>query len=174
MAEATRKTKKAPAKAGDKKIKPVKKPAKAESIEQTVIRLTKEAGKKAEAQDFSGAIKKLDEVLTLVPGLREALNYKGMMLVGIGENEKAIEVFDEVLMLFPDDKEALNNKGISLYGLGKEKEALESIEKAISVDRRYSDALLNKALILYELGHIEESQTFFTRARTLEVMRGGE
>lgn len=134
------------------------------------VKLFKEAVLKSESCDFNETIRMLDAILAIDPEYRDAINYKGMMLVGTGENRKAIECFDEILKRNPADKEALNNKGIALYGLGENDEALRCIDAALALDRRYPDALMNKAVILHSLGKDEEAQKYLARARAFETM----
>jgi tetratricopeptide (TPR) repeat protein len=122
--------------------------------------------------DYAGVIGLLDKILAIDPGNRDALNYKGMMLLGTSEHRKAIKCFDAILKASPADKEVLNNKGIALYGMGKAEEALKYIDKAIELDRRFPDALMNKAVILHDLGRSEEAQKFIMRARALDTIKG--
>ena len=122
--------------------------------------------------DIAGAIKLIDRILALEPDNRNALNYKGMMLLGQGEHKKADSCFSAILKKNPADKEALNNKAIALYGQGKSKEALKYVDKAIELDRRYADALMNKAVILHDLGQLAEAHKFLVRARALGNIQG--
>lgn len=122
--------------------------------------------------DFAGTIDLLDRILAIEPENRNALNYKGMMMLGMSEHKKAIKCFDTLLKINPADKEVLNNKAIALYGLGKYDEALKYIDQAIALDRRYPDALMNKAIILHGMGKSEEAKKFIMRARALDTING--
>ncbi|HMK47084.1 MAG TPA: tetratricopeptide repeat protein [Methanocella sp.] len=122
--------------------------------------------------DYEGVIRLLDIVLAIDPKNRDALNYKGIMYIGCGDNEKAIGYFDQTLSGNPADKEVLNNKGIALYGIGKDKEALEYVDKAIELDRRYSDALMNKAVILHGMGKDKEAEQLMAKARAFYTVNG--
>lgn len=121
---------------------------------------------------FNDVIKYLDTVISIDPTHRDAINYKGMMLVGCGRNADAIEYFDRIIKMNPADKEALNNKGIALYGLGKDAEALKCVESAIALDKRYGDAFMNKAVILNSMGKTEDAKVCLARANALYAILG--
>lgn len=137
--------------------------------EKDIMKMFENAVTNSESYDFEGTIRMLDSIIELAPEFRDAINYKGMMYVGAGENLKAIKCFDDALKIDPSDKEALNNKGIALYGIGKDEEALACIEKAIQIDRRYPDALMNKAVILHAMGREEEARKYVMRAQAIEA-----
>ena len=125
-------------------------------------------GEAGQTFDYGDVIGLLDRILAIEPGNRNALNIKGMMLMGMGENDKALACYKAILKANPADKEALNNAGIAMFGLGKVPEALKYVDKAIELDRRYPDALMNKAVILHGLGRTEEARTFMMRAQALD------
>lgn len=122
--------------------------------------------------DYAGTIKLLDTILTIDQGNRNALNYKGMMLIGLGNNADAIKCFNQILKDNPADKECLNNKGIALYGSGKDKEALKYVDMAINLDRRYADAIMNKAVILDSMGMHDEAANLAAKARAIATING--
>ncbi len=123
-------------------------------------------------EQFSNIIRRLDAIIAIDPEYRDAINYKGMMLVGCGNNKEGVECFDAILKINPADKEALNNKGIALYGLGKDKEALKCVNSAIALDKRYPDAYMNKAVILHAIGEFEEADRCIRKARALDIIVG--
>jgi tetratricopeptide (TPR) repeat protein len=125
-------------------------------------------GEAAMSFDYGGVIGLLDQILAIEPGNRNALIYKGLMLMGLPEQAKALECFNAILKANPGDSEALNNKAIVLYGMGKAKEAMTYVDKALEIDKRYGDALMNKAVMLYEQGQIEEARKFIARANTCD------
>jgi tetratricopeptide (TPR) repeat protein len=125
-------------------------------------------GEAALTFDYSGVISLLDQILAIEPGNRNALIYKGVMLMGQQEQAKALECFNAILKANPGDSEALNNKAIVLYGMGKAKEAMTYVDKALEIDKRYADALMNKAVMLYEQGKVEEARKFLARANTCD------
>jgi tetratricopeptide (TPR) repeat protein len=123
-------------------------------------------------EHFNKVIGLLDAIISIDPGYRDAVNYKGMMLYGCGNISEAVKCFDAILKLNPADKEALNNKGISLYGLGRDEDALKCVEAAIAIDRRYADAYMNKAVIMHGLGKIEEADKAIKKAKALDAIVG--
>jgi tetratricopeptide (TPR) repeat protein len=127
-----------------------------------------EPGDAALTFDYGGVIGLLDQILAIEPGSRNALIYKGVMLMGLQEQAKAMECFNAILKANPGDSEALNNKAIVLYGMGKAMEAMIYVDKAIEIDKRYGDALMNKAVMLYEQGHIDEARKFIARANACD------
>jgi tetratricopeptide (TPR) repeat protein len=127
-----------------------------------------EPGDAALTFDYRGVIGLLDQILAIEPGNRNALIYKGLMFMGLQEQDKALECFNVILKANPGDSEALNNKAIVLYGMGKAKEAMIYVDKALEIDKRYADALMNKAVMLYEQGQIEEARKFLARANACD------
>jgi tetratricopeptide (TPR) repeat protein len=127
-----------------------------------------EPGDAALTFDYNGVIGLLDQILAIEPVNRNALIYKGVMLMGLQEQAKALECFNAILKTNPGDSEALNNKAIVLYGMGKAKEAMTYVDKALEIDKRYGDALMNKAVMLYEQGQVEEARKFIARANTCD------
>jgi tetratricopeptide (TPR) repeat protein len=125
-------------------------------------------GDAAQTFDYGSVIGLLDQILAIEPGNRNALIYKGVMLMGMQEQAKALECFNAILKANPGDSEALNNKAIVLYGMGKVKEAMIYVDKALEIDKRYGDALMNKAVMLYEQGQIDEARKFVARANTCD------
>ena len=169
--------------AGAKKASPVKKSAK--SGKADLDRMFREAVAQNEEfqinesddydiaiEHFNKIMRRLEAILAIDPAYRDALNYKGMMLVGCGSNGEAVECFDAILKSNPADKEALNNKGIALYGLGRDEDALKCINGAIALDNRYPDAYMNKAVILHALGRYEEADKVVRKAKMLDVITG--
>lgn len=132
--------------------------------------LFKEAVARSESLDFAGTLQLLEAILKIDPENKDALNYKGMMLVGMNEYADAIKCFDRLIKLNPGDKEALNNKAIALHYLGREGDALKCVDSAIALDKRYPDAYINKAVILNAMGHIEESKAVLAKGRALEAV----
>lgn len=170
-------------KAGEKKMPAVKKTAKTgkadldrmfrEAVAQNEeFRITEADDYDIAIEHFNKIMRRLEAILAIDPAYRDAINYKGMMLVGCGSNAEAIECFEAILKSNPADKEALNNKGIALYGLGRDEEALKCIDGAIALDGRYPDAYMNKAVILHALGRYEEADKVVRRARMLDVITG--
>jgi tetratricopeptide (TPR) repeat protein len=125
-------------------------------------------GDAGQAFDYVGIIGLLDQIIAIEPGNRNALNYKGIMLMGMQEQEKSLECFNAILKSNPGDSEALNNKAIALYGLGRASEAMTYVDKAIEIDKRYADALMNKAVMLHDLGQTEEARKYLARANACD------
>lgn len=118
--------------------------------------------------DYGAVIGLLDQLLAIEPGHRNALMYKGIMLMGLDERAKALECYNTILKANPGDSEALNNKAIVLYGMGKAKEAMTYVDKALEIDKRYADALMNKAVMLYDQGLVDEARKYLARANACD------
>ncbi len=125
-------------------------------------------GNAGETFDYAGIVALLDQVLAIEPDNRNALIFKGLMFMGLGNPEKALECFNAILKANPGDSEALNNKAIALYGMGKLDEAMKYVDKAIEIDKRYADALMNKAVMLYDQGKLEEARKYVARANACD------
>ncbi len=133
--------------------------------------MCEDPGDASESFDYAGVIGLLDQIMVIEPGNRNALNFKGIMYMGMQEQKKAIECFNAILKANPGDSEALNNKAIALYGLGKAKEAMKYVDKALELDKRYGDALMNKAVMLYDMGKSEEARVYLARANACDTLR---
>jgi tetratricopeptide (TPR) repeat protein len=127
-----------------------------------------QSGDAAESFDYHAVILLLDRILAIEPGNRNALIYKGIMLMGLDERTKALDCFNAILKANPGDTEALNNKAIVLYGMGKIAEAMTYVDKALEIDKRYPDALMNKAVMLHNQGKIEEARKYVARANACD------
>jgi tetratricopeptide (TPR) repeat protein len=174
MATIKKVTKKAPAKKTTvkKMSKPAIKAKKApmQAGRESIDKLFEEAVARSESLDFNGTIQMLDAILEIEPQNKDAINYKGMMLVGMDEHKQAIKYFDQLIKMNPSDKEALNNKAIALHYLGREADALKCVNAAIALDKRYPDAYINKAVILNSMGKVEESKAALAKGRALEAI----
>ena len=137
---------------------------------ESVDGLFKEAVARSESLDFAGTIRLLETILKIDPENKDALNYMGMMLVGMDEYAEAVKYFNRLIKMNPGDKEALNNKAIALHYLGREGDALKCVDSAIALDKRYPDAYINKAVILHSMGKVEESKAVLAKGRALEAV----
>ena len=132
--------------------------------------LFKEAVARSESLDFAGTIQLLETILKIAPDNMDALNYMGMMLIGMDKYAEGIKYFNRVIKMNPGDKEALNNKAIALHYLGRDGDALKCVDSAIALDKRYPDAFINKAVILHAMGKVEESKAILAKGRALEAI----
>jgi tetratricopeptide (TPR) repeat protein len=139
-----------------------------EVLERMRVLSADDPGDSAESFDYRAVIILLDRILAIESGNRNALIYKGIMLMGLDERAKALECFNAILKANPGDSEALNNKAIVLYGMGKTKEAMTYVDKALEIDKRYADALMNKAVMLHALGQVEEARKYVARANACD------
>ena len=137
---------------------------------QNLDSLFKEAVARSESLDFAGTIQLLETILKLAPDNKDAINYMGMMLIGMDEYAEGIKYFNKLIKMNPGDKEALNNKAIALHYLGRAGEALKCVDSAIALDKRYPDAYINKAVILHGMGKVEESKAILAKGRALEAV----
>jgi tetratricopeptide (TPR) repeat protein len=165
---------------GSKAASPGSTSRKADSGKQSVDLLFREVGVRmsdlgkddpgdaGETFDYNGVIGLLDQILAIEPGNRNALMYKGIMLMGMHDQNKALECFNAIIKANPGDSEALNNKAIALYGLGKQEEAMTYVDKALEIDKRYADALMNKAVMLFDQGKLDEARKYIARANACD------
>jgi len=86
-----------------------------------------------------------------------ALSNKGIALLELGENDKAIEEYDKAIKIDPNNVVIYSNKGIALKNLGKYEEAIQEYDKALAIDPNYARAWYNKSCDLAPMGNIDDS-----------------
>ena len=114
----------------------------------------------------------LAEVVKLEPHHPVGLNRYGLLLMRMGEVEKAVEVFETLLL--SEEKHlkgvALGNLGLVYADLGEVERAIEYHEQALSIHREVKNrqgegnALGNLGLAYYRLGEVERAIEYHEQA----------
>ncbi len=107
--------------------------------------------------DFSEALKYLEEALSITPKNRNVLMNKGFVLIKIKNYNEAIKCFDKVLKVNSEDKFALNNKGLCLKKLYRDKGAMIYFKKAAEIDPSFISARDNIGLLLEKRHRFDEA-----------------
>lgn len=116
------------------------------------------------AKDFFAAATTFGKAFLLKPDYHEALNNKGIALIGLGQYDDAITTYDQALTLKPDFPDPLNNKGIALSALGQSEAAIAAYDKALTINPDSHEVLCNKGIALRNLGQYEDAITCFDAA----------
>lgn len=104
----------------------------------------RDAIKKLEKKDTSGAVKHLERAVSIAPHYSEAWNRLGTISFVSREYGKAEKYFKKALEHDPDSFSPVVNMGAALYALGRIEESLVYNKKAVSLDPR--DPLANSQL----------------------------
>ncbi|MDD1727518.1 MAG: tetratricopeptide repeat protein [Methanospirillum sp.] len=104
------------------------------------------------------ALKSYDEAITIEPEPR-VWNSKGMALMQLGQDDKAVEAFDSGLKLDETLAVLWFNKAGALYNLGKFTEASEAVEKALALDSSYEAAINLKEQLAGKEGSSADNST---------------
>ena len=98
-----------------------------------------------DAQNYYNRVLKID------PNHTDANNNLGIILQGLGENQKAKECFEKVIEINPNYSSAHNNLGIIYKKSSEYQKAISCYEKAIKINPNYLDAHFNLGLIFQKL-----------------------
>lgn len=130
-------------------------------------------------RDYEGAIKDLNQLLSMYPNQTEIAAWGTPVLLLLGkaywqmkEYQMAIDYFDRYIR---EEREASGEdwidvnaflcKGICLYELGKYEEALEAFEKAIKYDGKFPDAYFHAGVTLIKLKENRQACDYFFKAK---------
>jgi tetratricopeptide (TPR) repeat protein len=121
--------------------------------------------------DFTGALKKYDEILSRNDGFYLAYIEKSVTLFTSGKNEECIELCKKALKRFPDSAQNKNiyvNYGSALDVLGKTGDAIDTYAQGM---QRFPDYYLlpfNKGVTEYRLKKYDDAVTDLERSVTLK------
>ena len=117
----------------------------------------------------------LAEVVKLEPHHPVGLNRYGLLLMRMGEVEKAVEVFETLLL--SEEKSlkgvALGNLGVAYADLGEVERAIEYYEQALKISRDIQDrqgeggALGNLGVAYADLGEVERAIEYHEQALSI-------
>jgi tetratricopeptide (TPR) repeat protein len=96
------------------------------------------------------------QVITVLPGHIESLNYLGLIQKKLGNYKAAIEKFNLILMQ-GDSPEIYENIGLCLLQLGEFEKAENYFNKAVLLDQDYVNAYANLASVLQMQGKYEKA-----------------
>ena len=130
-------------------------------------------------RDYEGAIKDLNQLLSMHPNQRSIAAWGTPVLIHLGkaywqmtEYQMAIDYFDryineEIETSGEDwvDVNAFLYKGICFYKLGKYEKALEAFEKGIRFNIKFPEAYFHAGKALLELGRNPQACDYFLKAK---------
>jgi tetratricopeptide (TPR) repeat protein len=122
--------------------------------------------------DFSGALRILDEAITLYPNHAEPFNNKGAILMMMHMYKEALPVLERSVTLNPRNGQAHNNLGWCYRMLGRPEEAVEEFEQAISNGYKHEGVYYNLGLVLLNLGRCQQGIDSFISALRINPMYG--
>jgi tetratricopeptide (TPR) repeat protein len=102
---------------------------------------------KFETDDFKGAIKAFDTLITRNPKNEFAYTYRGAAKVNINDFSAAINDLSEAIKLNSKSYVAYNFRGTAKAGLKNNLEALKDLDYSIKIKFDYSSAYVNRASV---------------------------
>jgi protein O-GlcNAc transferase len=114
------------------------------------------------------ALHDFDQALSLNPGNRLALLYRGNLLIEVGMAANALECYDKLLALAPGFDEAWFRRGKALWLLDRFEDALASYKRALALNPQRFTAAFNSGTVLLKLNRYDEAFATFERAARLE------
>jgi len=118
-------------------------------------------------KDFTGALKRYDEVIALAPSFAGVRINRANLLWQLGRLLEAQRAFDEGIQLNSQDAEAWYNRGSFHYDQKQFRKSFEDLVVATQLDPRDPEKWLNQGLALRELGKPREAILAFERALQL-------
>ncbi|WP_440957076.1 tetratricopeptide repeat protein [Methanosarcina sp. Mfa9] len=120
-------------------------------------------------EEYTKALRDIEEILSFEPKDAYLWNDKGLALYCSGKYYEAIEAFEMSIRIRNATgsgpiAETWNNKGLALYYSGKYIEALDSFEEAIRINPVYAEAWNNKGLAFCELKVYDKALETFENA----------
>lgn len=124
--------------------------------------LTKEIEKCDELYEngkYSALIEKCDEILDENPDTQQAMGYKGIALLFLGQCDDAMEVLERGVELYPENYYLKNNLAMVYYEKGDYETALKLCEEGLKI-KDFDWLCENKYRCLLRLGRFDEAIEF--------------
>ncbi len=114
---------------------------------QTVKELYKKAEKAEKQQNFEAAIDYYYQILAKDTNQREALFYRGLDYLMLGEFDLSILDFDKYIEKDTTNADAYNNRGLAKSYTDKAAEAFDDFRQAIALAPKMEQAYINRAAL---------------------------
>jgi len=136
-----------------------------EALGDAVDMLNMKCERLIDKKDYKEAIKCYDEMVkTFAPAYFMANYKKGLIYLGMGENEKAKECFENALRMSPNNSGMLINLAFCEARMGQKGNARTLIQKAVEKEPNEVIILLLAAILCYELGDKGEGKKYIDSA----------
>jgi type IV pilus assembly protein PilF len=115
---------------------------------------------------YNTALDEVKQALVLKPGMREAINLRGLIYGAMGERGLAEESFKSALSLYPNDADTLHNYGWMLCQERRFPESFQQFDRALAQDsyRAPARTLLSKGVCQARSGQLGEAEKTLLRA----------
>ena len=110
----------------------------------------------ADAGDYAKAQEELTAALRTDPRFVDAGYNLGVVLLAMGDPERAVAILEQVLKARPAEPLSEFALGKAHFDAGRVSEALEHFDRAVDLDPKLEDARFARAVALLELGEREE------------------
>jgi len=110
----------------------------------------------ADAGNYAKAQEELSAALRTDPRFVDAGYNLGVVLLAMGDPERAIVILEQVLKARPGEPLSEFALGKAHFDAGRVSDALEHFDRAVELDPRLEDARFARAVALLELGEREE------------------
>lgn len=133
-----------------------------------------EGAKKAEAQDFPGAIAAYTEALRVDPSFTDALLARANAKLLSGDAKGSLADFDGVLAAQPDNLVARGNRAMARQDAGDLKGALEDADAIVKAKPDDAESYVNRSFVRSALGDSKGAIEDDTKAITLKPDQPGD
>ncbi len=99
------------------------------------------------SKQYQLAMGDYDRAIAINPAIPGFYNDRGLIWIGLGNNDRAMQDFDQAILLKPDFAFPYLNRGIALRNLNRPNEALVALAAAIERDSKLFWAYENRASI---------------------------
>jgi len=130
----------------------------------------KEAGQAIRDKNYERAVLVAMQLDSIYPENPDIKNFKGKMLIKMGNSSGAIKSFDEAIKLNPKNKWFYINKASVEADNNQKEQALQTIEKLNSLFPKWSIGYNFKAALLHALGKNKEALTAYGLAMGYEPL----
>ncbi len=101
-------------------------------------------------KQFQLAMNDYDRVISINPNAPEFYSDRGLVWIGLGNNERALQDFERSIQIKPGFALPYLDRGVALHNLNRPNEALAALSAAIERDPQLWSAYENRAIIYEE------------------------
>jgi tetratricopeptide (TPR) repeat protein len=114
--------------------------------------------------EFDEALIYIDRALALSPRSLEFQNFRGRVLLTLGNTQQAQQVFNQILRDNPLNRDALLGQAELLLTMGNLNQAQQALLNTLSIHPRDRRTLLSLAVLNQSLGNTREAERYVQRA----------
>jgi len=121
-----------------------------------------------QARDWTGALRRIDQALSIEPKDPKSLVYRAQCLAALARAREACEAAGEALRTAPPDPVVLDAIGGVFSHANDQDSALAAFDRAVALAPRNARFIFNRATVYRFLGRIREAEADYDRVIALE------